>query len=210
MKITKNKDNFGLTVNVEEDKDIFGITFGGNLDLYWYIHSNEEIKDKHKVFRITKENYKLYELFEILYRDIERINLFDEELSDEEKDRFREYDNSNYKELFNPKDKTITWYSDETAKRVGNYLVIKKKDDSFELNFHTQNHIDGYDRDFNNAYYIPIRFRNSGSRYTPFNCVFMRMYNRLDEIDDVNDMCHQLHMEEYLYHLDHPKVFVKK
>ena len=36
-------------------------------------------------------------------------------------------------------------------------------------------------------------------QYDPFNCVFMKMYNNLCEIDDVKDYGHQIHMEEYLY-----------
>ena len=44
-----------------------------------------------------------------------------------------------------------------------------------------------------------IRFRNSGSRYMPFNAVFMRMFREMQNIDDVNDYGHQMHMEEYLY-----------
>ena len=47
--------------------------------------------------------------------------------------------------------------------------------------------------------YIPIRFRNSGSFYNPFNVLFMRMHNKMKKIDDVNDIGHQIHIEEYLY-----------
>ena len=41
-----------------------------------------------------------------------------------------------------------------------------------------------------------IRFRNSGSRYEPFNICFMQMYNELKNYDS---NCHQIHIEEYLY-----------
>ena len=43
---------------------------------------------------------------------------------------------------------------------------------------------------------IGIRFRNSGSTYTPFNNVFMRMYNQFLEYEP--DF-HQIHIEEILY-----------
>ncbi len=32
---------------------------------------------------------------------------------------------------------------------------------------------------------IGIRFRNSGSRYEPFNVIFMRMFQNLQNVDDV-------------------------
>ena len=54
-------------------------------------------------------------------------------------------------------------------------------------------------RDFNSLGYISVRFRNSGSRYVPFNIAFMDMYNDMKEVDDVTDKGHQLHIEEYLY-----------
>ena len=41
-----------------------------------------------------------------------------------------------------------------------------------------------------------IRISNSGSRYEPFNTVFMSMYKKLKEYDFNN---HQIHIEEYLY-----------
>ena len=83
-------------------------------------------------------------------------------------------------ELFDEENKTITWYSDETAHKVANYLKIKKETDCFIINFNIQENIDGYDSDFNSSLYdISIRFRNSGSRYDPFNIIFMRMYERL-------------------------------
>ena len=44
-----------------------------------------------------------------------------------------------------------------------------------------------------------IRFRNSGSRYDPFNIVFMRMFLKLQQVDDINDFGHQIHIEEFLY-----------
>ena len=34
---------------------------------------------------------------------------------------------------------------------------------------------------------ISIRFRNSGSRYRPFNLIFMRMFNELQNLT-VNDL----------------------
>ncbi len=201
MRISKVENEFGLQIFIEEDNSYLSILYGGNLDLYWSIHSNKrtlENDSKTDTFTITKENYKLYNLFENLYNDIKEINIFED--FEEDKDRYRVYNRSNYQELFDEENKTITWYSDETAHEVANYLKIKKETDCFIINFNIQENIEGYDSDFNSSLYdISIRFSNSGSRYDPFNIIFMRMYERLKTIDDTNDYGHQIHIEEYLY-----------
>ena len=190
MKLTKQETEFGLDIILEDDNKKFMIYFAGNLDLDWIIRSEE---DSYKQsFIITKENYDLYNLFDELYNDIENINIYDEE-------KGKLCSRSNYNELFDKENKTITWYSDETAHEVANILTIKKDNESFKLDFYIQPHKKEYDRDFNSPNYIPIRFRNSGSSYDPFNMLFMKMYNEMKEIDDVNDYGHQIHMEEYLY-----------
>ena len=56
----------------------------------------------------------------------------------------------------------------------------------------------GYEEEYNLENTISIRFRNSGSRYAPFNIIFMKMYLNLQKIDDVNDYGHQMHIEEHL------------
>ena len=43
---------------------------------------------------------------------------------------------------------------------------------------------------------VSIRFRNSGSRYNPFNIIFMKMFNKLQEY---NPEYHQIHIEELEY-----------
>lgn len=202
MKLTKKETEFGIDVLLEEDNKKFEIYFAGNLDLYWNIRSKEE-SDRHS-FTITKENGELYRLFETLYNDIENINIFGvdsytaEEI-EEIKDKYRKYNLSRYNELFDKDNKTITWHSDETAYDVSNILKIKKEEDSFEIEFSIQPHINGYDRDFNSPNHIPIRFRNSGSMYLPFNYVFMRMYKELIKLDDVSDYGHQMTIDEYQY-----------
>ena len=142
----------------------------------------------------------------MLYKDIEEINLYDED----DKDKYRLYNYSNYQELFDEENKTITWYSDETAREVANYLKIKKEEDCFILSFNVQEHIKGYDRDFSTPNYIPIRFRNSGSRYDPFNTIIMEMYERLQKIENKDENCHQITLEEYVNNLDKEKVLNKK
>lgn len=231
MKVIKEKTNFGTDVILEEEDKFIRFSYGGNLDLYWSIHSkNKNDNTKSNYFIITKENYGIYNLFERLFDDIENINIFDEDdfipfyieteddkkeyleeqrkYIEEQKNRYRLFNHSNYNELFDLKNRTITWYSDETAHEVANILMIKQEEDIFKIEFYIQTYIEGYDEDFHSAYYIPIRFRNSGSSYDPFNSVFMKMYNNLTKIDDTKDIGHQIHIEEYLY--ETRKKLVKK
>lgn len=201
MKVVKDANEFGLDIFLKEEKKYVAITYNGNLDLYWSIHSENVNEDNE--FLITKENYRLYELFEQLFDDIKNINIFNEGL---DKEMYRSNNMSNYNELYNGSN-VVTWYSDEAAHEVANILKIIKCDSSFKIQFYTQPYIDGYSEDFHSLHYIPIRFRNSGSRYEPFNMVFMKMYRDMKEIDDVNDYGHQLHLEEYLHNKSKVKKF---
>jgi len=224
MKVIKEKSEFGLNIILEDSGKYLAFTFGGNGDLYWSIRSERE-NENYDYFVITKENYAIYSLFEQLFFDVENINIFDEEdipfyidseeerreylkkskkRQEETKVRCRLFNQSNYNELFD-NNQTITWYSDETAHEVANILRIKKEEDIFKLEFYTQPYKEGYDMDFHISNYIPIRFRNSGSSYNPFNIIFMQMYNSMKEIDDTHDFGHQVHIEEYLYNVDKVK-----
>jgi len=217
MKVIKHENEFGLIISFQEEDKQFDISYGGNFDLYWKIRSHNE--SDHHNFIITKENYEVYRLFADLFNDIENIEIFDEnclpfyiqtkEEIEYEKKKYRLFNHSNYNELFDKENNAITWYSDETNHEVANILKIKKEEDSFVLDFYIQPCIDGYDRDFNTPKYIPIRFRNSGSSYDPFNIVFMRMYRKMKQIDDVNDYGHQIHIEEYLFNQNKAKKLTK-
>ena len=58
LNFNKRKTEFGYTINITDgDKELM-ITFGGNLDLYWYLTSKEEREVD--TFEITKENYFLF------------------------------------------------------------------------------------------------------------------------------------------------------
>lgn len=79
---TKRKIEFGYTININNTDKTLIITFGGNLDLYWYLDAKND-KEKVITFEITKENYSLFLLFDKLYNDIVNCNLF--KVHDEEK-----------------------------------------------------------------------------------------------------------------------------
>jgi len=224
MKIDKVDTEFGKHVFLEEDGQRLCMMFCGNLDLYWALYSSNV--EEYNEFVITKENYEIYHQFEILFNDIENMDIHGEnqlpfyiknkkekkiyygeryeEIKEKEK-LYKKHNFGNYNRLYNKKEKTITWYSDETNYRVSNYLIIQKQKDSFKIVFNYQQPIDDYDRDFHTKRSIAVRFRNSGSYYEPFNIIFMRMYHNMQEIEE-ND--HQMDIEEYLY--QKKKVNVKK
>ena len=56
---TKRKTEFGYTININNTDKTLIITFGGNLDLYWYLDAKND-KEKVITFEITKENYSLF------------------------------------------------------------------------------------------------------------------------------------------------------
>ena len=235
MKVKVEEEYFGTSIYLSEGDKTMRISFGGNLDLYWTLQKNErkylgpdEIACEE--FVITKENYVVYELFEELYNDIENINIFYESeipphikdpmerknyIEERKKDKAetrnwcRMHNWAHYNDMFNPLKKTITWCSDETNHKVSNYVQIKKEGESFRLVFRTQLYTEGYDEDSHSFGSIPIRFRNSGSRYDPFNIVFMKMYNNLKRIDDINDIGHQIHIEEYIYEKEKTLIKIK-
>ena len=105
----------------------------------------------------------------------------------------RHKDSPQYKQLYNGQ--TITWYSDDYDIPTADYVTIKKVNDTYELEFTrpriTENHFTMRRKNT-----VTIRFRNSGSRYDPFNTIFMRMYNKLQQYDP---NYHQLHFEELSY-----------
>ena len=73
IKLDKKKDTNGYDrFKIITDDGIFGIMFGGNLDLYWYYWPKENIIDwpLFKTFTITKENYFLYQKVNELYENI--------------------------------------------------------------------------------------------------------------------------------------------
>lgn len=216
MKISKYESIAGKRVLLNEGKNTLIISNGCTKDLYWYMDCPTNELDYDKEFSlsmdITKENIALYDAFNELYTDIERINMdgiyippfiktdMDRiEYIEDRKERFRRYNASHYNELYDPEERKITWYSDEVNHEVANYVEIIRLNDLYRINFHTQLPKEGFEKDYGSSQYIPIKFSNDGSRYEPFNLAFKKMSNSIQEIDDVNDKGHQIHIEEYIF-----------
>ena len=196
IKLDKKKDTNGYDrFKIITDDGIFGIMFGGNLDLYWYYWPKENIIDwpLFKTFTITKENYFLYqkvnELYENIkeqkpYQKIEPLLLVEQDLKNSNELKKRDYA---YEKLF--QDGIIKWYSDDAPLEEASRLEINRLEESYTITFYQG-------KEEYNFPTFSVRFRNSGSRYKSYNFAFMNMYNNLGEYDP---NYHQIHIEEYLY-----------
>lgn len=198
--IEKNKG-----VSLKNGTKTLSMTMGGNGDLYWIIKNVDcfDLEEySNDYFEISREDDEIYSLFEQLMLDIKNINI-EEEIQfplyvetkedrkeylekklkqlDLEKKRCREHNDSNYNYLYNRLD-TILWHSDETLYEEANILKIEKINDAFRVSFSAQ-YVDGIMGEDNICGVMSVRINNSGSRYSPFNIIFMRMFQKIQNID---------------------------
>lgn len=216
----------GYTYEFEEDNKTFIISFAPNLDLYWtlkikkdYPNFEETQKEIYDTFLITKENYQIYSLFKTLIDDVKSSNVYnpnkecviteDDEVeflppSIEEINRTkkrneelkREY---GYQRLV--KGDTIEWHSDEEDYQIADVVRISEQDENILLEFYRPE-LTPEKFGLRCAGTVTIRFRNSGSYFLPFNVVFMKHYNALQEFDpELDKEYHQIHIEELPYQL---------
>lgn len=204
LKVHKIKNEQGTyNFKIENEENALNIFFGGNGDLYFFVSKRNLLDEKQIVnFEITKENYVLYELFKQLYNqiidcDIYKIDKLEElEFYSQQEivERIRMYKEWNddlkkgfiYRDLV--RNGVISWRNDEQIYEEANTLNIYKEEGKYRLEFILKNK--------ELSHFIDIRFRNSGSRYTPFNISFMELYQCLQLYDP---KYHQVHIEEYMY-----------
>ena len=186
MKLVKeiSGDVTKICFREEEGQMIILYASHGNGDLGWSIFSREKGK-KHEIV-IDKDN-AAYESFDKLYEKIASAKIFEED----DEDKYRKYNASNYNDLFNENTKTIEWHSDNAFYGCANILKIIKEDNLFRIEFSIQPSIKGKSEDKHSDNYIVIRMCNEGSRYYPFNIAFMELFSNLkdiefDEIEDYN------------------------
>ena len=200
LEINKTKDAEGYDrFKIIADTGSFDIIFGGNLDLYWSYWPEEDFEDwpLSKTFTITKENYFLYQKIDELYKNIKEQRPYPKTDKDDYTSFLKELNSRNsneskkvdyaYEKLF--QNDIIKWYSDDMPLENASSLEIKKQEDAYSITFFQGKE----EYDFPT---YSVRFRNSGSRYHPYNFAFMNMYNALSEYDP---NYHQIHIEEYLY-----------
>lgn len=197
LELEKTQNSHGYDVfTIKTDDGNFQISFENNLDLYWrYCYEGSILNSsKEHTFTITKENFYIYSLFEELYDSIKEGKPFKNYEAINSEDCCFEFDN---KFLF--KNNIIDWHSDDFYYYDASCVMIKKEEEKYKVTFKKSK------ENIQQGLFLTysVRFRNSGSRYEPFNAVFMRMYQNLC---NHNFDYEQIHMEEYLYNLDKQKV----
>lgn len=194
IKIRKHKNDMkSFDFEFVDDEKKLKIMFAPNLDLYMLLGTNEILPMDANVslfFDITKENMEIFTLFDSLYKDVITGNVFpDSDLST------RDYTKSYEYKILLDENQNINWISDDGPIEAEDRMqIVKIDDDTYRLIF--QRTDQKLDCGFKSPRNIAVRFRNSGSRYSPFNSVFMRMYNKMQDIDPT---CHQIHFEEIEY-----------
>lgn len=217
--IYKDDENYyGIDLKREDEK-VLSIIFGRNLDLYFILKNYND----NTSFLIGKDNYQIYALFDELYKRLISADVYGKLIDDEinhiiflskingedyhqklaeEEERRKKYQKdlkkrSIYQKLVNNGE--IIWKSDEYFEEITPFMKIKKLQNAYLLEFNRPLVPDKYkmeiDLQLMDPFSISIRFRNSGSRYEPFNMLFMELYHNLCELDFDLD---QIHIAEYL------------
>ncbi|MBE6151870.1 MAG: hypothetical protein E7165_00950 [Firmicutes bacterium] len=205
MEVKKIKNEFGLydIVLVKGSKRL-KIIFSGNLDLYWSLYDIDNLQEICE-FPVTKENYRVYLLFEELYDRIKKceVSRLDEQTIGlcENIEQFNRYkrgielynknvyirEQNNPNRLFN--NGIVEWHCDDTNYDDANVLrIIKKDEDEFLIQLQCS------PKEFSNRH--SVRIRNSRSGHKPFNTLFMDMYNSFQDYD-IDD--NQIYIQEYAY-----------
>lgn len=183
INLEKNNDLNFVRYVIKTNNGNIDIRFQDNYDLYWYYIPTKKTSDNTVI--ITPENLFVYNLFNDLY---EAFSINDPYANSIIKDEIKH----TYAGTNNPfVDNKIIWYSDDNALDNANVLTIEKIDEIYKITFERKDNRLGR--------VIPIRISNSGSRYYPFNTVFMSMYRLLE---NYNFDYHQIELEEYLYTLE--------
>lgn len=158
------------------------ISFQGNLDLYFSLKDYE----KDNTFVIGKDNHEVYSAFDNLYNSVMQGNIV----------------GFNYKKRAKEtglvEGKKIIWRSDDYELDVAPYLEIEKLENAYLLKLDRptpERQLDCLEEFGLANPTLTVRLRNSGSLYTPFNVLFMELFNNLIEI---NTEAHQIDIDEYL------------
>lgn len=196
MKITKRKNSMdSYDFELKKDNKVLNISFGGTLDLYMSLSDGRKLddsKDTEISIDITKEDYEVFSCLNTLYMDTISGNIlgeYDKDSSTIDRNFLEQYN------LLVDNNKNIRWISDDDEPETEDSMQLSHIDnDTYRLTF--KRNAKSKEVGFKSHLSINVRFRNSGSRYAPFNCIFMRFYNTLQEIDPDY---HQIHIEEYQY-----------
>ena len=197
MELTRHHifENTSYNYEMKEGDKVLQIFYAGNLDLY-FVLATKQIMENENIslsFDITKENYDLYVLFDALYKEIKEGKVFEDArqisclLDEKDYKKTEEYKRLVHGDI-------IEWISDDGPRDAEDRMTIEPQEDSYRLTFYRNDK--PLDIGWKSHFGITIRIRNSGSSYAPFNCVFMRLYQRLQNIDPKYQ---QISIEEYTY-----------
>ncbi len=194
MIVTKRKSEVGtLDIRIEENEDKhLDVIFGGNGDIYWVYDNLEQLyaeeDSMYEAFTIPKEEKNLYKIFNELYEDLINCRIFVPETTElipggikKDQERCRKNNEALKKDArYNMlvQNGIITWYSDEEYRKIAEIVRITKNDNGILLEFIRQSTIDDMNMKRMPGWYS-IRFRTSGSTYTPCDMVFWRHFNNL-------------------------------
>ena len=154
------KTQFGENIIINTDDGTFAIVRYENGDLYWNpIRKNYQEEDTK--YKITRENYSVFNVFNVLYEDLIECQLF-----------------SDTEECLLTDGNVVNWYSDEEMpEKDASLLQMCKEEGDIKLVFKKGKN-DNY----------RVRIKNHGSRYNPANESFMEMYDVLAYNNLVIDM----------------------
>lgn len=220
LAVVKRIDSVTLFRNTDKELKIM---FGGNLDLYFALNWS----DDNPSFLIGKDNYDIYQIFDRLYYDITNGNVIPEEerklndalsendiTAEERYQKIKEHEEQRRESrehnlqiahmtgLIEGED--IVYKSDDYREDIAPYFRITKLANAYQISFGIprieESQLELQDRNIlymEELKQIPIRIRNSGSRYYCWNIPFMHAYHALLELDTQLEY-QQISMEEYM------------
>lgn len=169
----------GYDIILKKDGKTLSIIFARVLDLYMILQDGKKIQrneSKTIDFDIDIDDGEVYTLFDNLYTDIINGNIMGDKpknIKSIDNDLIYRYN------LLVDKNNNINWVSDDGILEEEDMMRMSKNENSYRLSFIRNSKRRSYG--FKDPYGINIRFSNSGSRYSPFNIVFMRMYQEFNK-----------------------------
>lgn len=170
MEFKKEKNNFGwYDVKLKDNNKELSIYYASNFDLYISATNGDRLKtddDDYIYFDIYKQDQKIYDAFNTLYKSVyEKAQNDSTKILDEENN--------------------IIWVSDGGRVETEDSLLIYKYPECYRVILFRNNN---YDKKFGvkhkNSRKIDIRFGNRGTRYKGYVLFFMNMYNELQKIEN--------------------------
>lgn len=171
---------FYRIAEIHSDECTVIINFAGNLDLYWNVYPNKKSKrDRVQYsFEVDESVPYLYDTFVGVFDAISQNKPYYNSLVGDEEFREKVLPKYLYSDKIElRKGNSIIWKSDDFYSEVASYVKITKAGNKFKITMHKSTS----DEERNT---FSVRFRNSGSRYNPYNTVFMSQFDRLCKFDN--------------------------